>query len=410
MKIALFIKPSIVKGCLSLFVFIYIVSNPNPAYASFFSDLVTRVFGAEAQTSELVAPPTEQVIHNSQNVPLLESSINPDLKNIKDEPILNIIDSSDSIALSNDGALGTDSELEEYASSVKITTYVVKSGDTLEGISKKLKVPQSTIIASNADLKKSDLLKIGQNLVIIAQKDSSVVEKTDVKSIENDKKEVKTEVVKKEEVKPKVSETKVAVKEVPVVKKEEPKEEIAPVVPVTTPPIPPVQNVVAETPPVVPSQNIAPVQTEQPQLETSTPTGQPTGTINGGYIWPFPAGTGRVSQGRHADNAYDFAAPKGTPIFAVQSGKVLIARPTGYNGGFGLYAVIDFDDGRQAIFGHMSKVVAEAGQVVKQGDIIGYVGSTGKSTGPHLHLGFHGELSNPYLGLKINAKDLQKND
>jgi murein DD-endopeptidase MepM/ murein hydrolase activator NlpD len=68
--------------------------------------------------------------------------------------------------------------------------------------------------------------------------------------------------------------------------------------------------------------------------------------------------------------------------------------------------VINFDDGRQAIFGHMSKVAVEAGQTVKQGDIIGYVGSTGKSTGPHVHIGFHGDLGNPYLGLKVGTTNI----
>jgi murein DD-endopeptidase MepM/ murein hydrolase activator NlpD len=54
----------------------------------------------------------------------------------------------------------------------------------------------------------------------------------------------------------------------------------------------------------------------------------------------------------------------------------------------------------------MSKVLVEEGQVVKQGEVIGLVGSTGKSTGPHVHIGFHGELSNPYLGLKKNSTSI----
>jgi murein DD-endopeptidase MepM/ murein hydrolase activator NlpD len=149
---------------------------------------------------------------------------------------------------------------------------------------------------------------------------------------------------------------------------------------------------------------------KQPEPETTLSNGQPEGDIDDGFIWPFPKGVGRVLQGLHADQAYDFAAPKGTPIYAVYSGTVLISHPTGYNGGYGLYVVINFDDGRQAIFGHMSKVVAKVGQVVKKGDIIGYVGSTGKSTGPHLHLGFHGELRNPYIGLKVNARDFIINE
>jgi murein DD-endopeptidase MepM/ murein hydrolase activator NlpD len=143
---------------------------------------------------------------------------------------------------------------------------------------------------------------------------------------------------------------------------------------------------------------------------TSPSGGQPSGTIDGDYIWPFDAGVGRVSQGLHADQAYDFSAPLGTPIHAIQSGTALIVHPTGYNGGYGKYVVMNFADGRQAIFGHMSKTAVEEGQVVSQGDIIGYVGSTGHSTGPHVHIGFHGPLGNPYVGLKVNSTDLSDNE
>lgn len=366
------------------------IVQPSHAYAGFFFDLVTKVLGTETQASEQ-QPINEDVVHNSQNVPLLESSINPDQKNIKDEPLV-----EETTLLSNNGALGIDSELEKYDPSVKITTYVVKKGDTLEGIAKKLKTPKSTIIDSNADLKKSDLLKVGQSLVIFTIKSDAPRETPkEVEKLAITKKEVP--VVKE---KPEVKEPEVTVKpnvEVPVV--ETPEVE-APVT-LTTP------TPAVEQPAVV----------EQPQIKVETPVvdvqvsnGQPEGDIDSGYIWPFPKGVGRVSQGLHADQAYDFAAPKGTPIYAVQSGTVLISHASGYNGGYGLYVVINFDDGRQAIFGHMSKVLAKVGQVIKKGDVIGYVGSTGKSTGPHLHLGFHGELRNPYIGLKVNAKDLELND
>jgi murein DD-endopeptidase MepM/ murein hydrolase activator NlpD len=375
MKIALFIKPSIIKVSFSLLLFLYIVALPNHALASFFSDLITKVFGSETQSLSIVSP--NEDVHNSQNVPLLESSINPDLKNIQDEPIL----LKDETVLSNDGALGVDSELEKYDSSTKIITYTVKKGDTLEEISKDLKVSQDSIISSNADLKKSDLLKIGQKLVIFT-----------LKSTADDKAAKKEDTITKKDEK-KVAKAETPVEKVPA-KEEAPKpvEEVKVVVP---PPQSAPQPEITNTIPVVP----------EVQAQPEGPSGQ-NGTIDGGYIWPFPAGTGRVSQGRHGDNAYDFSAPKGTPIYAVQSGTVFIAHPTGYNGGYGLYVVINFDDGRQAIFGHMSKVLVEEGQVVKQGEVIGLVGSTGKSTGPHVHIGFHGELSNPYLGLKKNSTSI----
>ncbi|MEK7106134.1 MAG: LysM peptidoglycan-binding domain-containing protein, partial [Patescibacteria group bacterium] len=165
MKIALFTKPSIIKVCFSLLLFVCVIGQTNNAYAGFFSDLITKVFGSEPQTLSLVSPDKE-VKHNSQNVPLLESSINPDLKNMKDE-ILPVTIIEDEALISNVGPLGPSLDLGKYASSEKIDTYIVKSGDTLEGIAKKFKISKSTILYSNADLKSSDLLKIGQSLTIL---------------------------------------------------------------------------------------------------------------------------------------------------------------------------------------------------------------------------------------------------
>lgn len=389
MKIALFIKPSIAKVCFSFLLIISVIGQPAYAYAGFFSDLVTKVLGTEVQATEVpVIEDSNTIIHNSQTLPLPESSINPDLKNIKETPEVTIV--SDEALLPNNSPIGTDdNELEKYASSEKIDVYVVKKGDTLLGIANKFKVSKDAIIASNTDLKADNLLKVGQSLVIIGLKDG--IAKTNTEEITPKEKETPTEKVVKED---KPVETKVEA--------EKEKKDEGPMISINTDLPPPTTT--QEQPATVTLQ-LPSVQTEV-KIEAPEADGQPKGTITGNYIWPFPQGVGRVSQGRHADNAYDFAAPKGTPIYAVQSGTVLISHPTGYNGGFGLYVVIDFNDGRQAIFGHMSKVLAKEGDVVNQGDIIGYVGSTGKSTGPHLHLGFHGPLSNPYLGLKVNSTNI----
>lgn len=350
-----------------------------------------------------VLPPNDSVIHNSQNVPLLESSINPDIKSIKDVPVADIIQDQ---ALVSNGSLGPSDDLERYASSAKINTYVVKKGDTIEGIAKKFKVTKDVIIYSNADLKKSDLLKIGQNIVILPIKDTGTTQSVPEKIITN--KDVKKVVITESaRVSPKIEENKTKEELQPLTVNNIEKTAVSVPAPVAAPQQSTVSNSLA---PSVSVQTPVLEGTVSATSEVQPPQGQPAGSISGGYIWPFPEGVGRVSQGLHADQAYDFAAPKGTPIYAVHDGTVLIAHTTGYNGGYGLYVVIDFTDGRQAIFGHMSKVVAKAGDVVKQGDIIGYVGSTGKSTGPHTHIGFHGTLSNPYIGLKVNSTDVENND
>ena len=85
----------------------------------------------------------------------------------------------------------------------------------------------------------------------------------------------------------------------------------------------------------------------------------------------------------------DFAAPAGTPIYAAASGYVQVAGWS--SGGYGNYVIIyhgKMSDGNQysTLYGHMRSVATSAGKYVQQGEIIGYVGSTGNSTGNHLHL------------------------
>lgn len=81
-------------------------------------------------------------------------------------------------------------------------------------------------------------------------------------------------------------------------------------------------------------------------------------------------------------NGLDIAAPYGTLIGAARDGVVVSA---GWNGGYGKAVSIDHGDGYKTLYGHMSVIYARPGQKVKAGKIIGRVGSTGLSTGPHLH-------------------------
>lgn len=83
----------------------------------------------------------------------------------------------------------------------------------------------------------------------------------------------------------------------------------------------------------------------------------------------------------------DFTAPTGTPIYATADGIVTTAGNT--SNGFGNHVVINHGYGYETLYGHMVRVKARAGQAVKRGEVIGYVGSTGKSTGPHCHYEVH---------------------
>ncbi len=83
----------------------------------------------------------------------------------------------------------------------------------------------------------------------------------------------------------------------------------------------------------------------------------------------------------------DFAAPIGTPIYATADGKVEKAEFSAT--GYGNHVVIDNGYGYETLFGHMVRIKARVGEAVKRGQVIGWVGSTGKSTGPHCHYEVH---------------------
>ncbi|MBC7874234.1 MAG: M23 family metallopeptidase, partial [Ferruginibacter sp.] len=83
----------------------------------------------------------------------------------------------------------------------------------------------------------------------------------------------------------------------------------------------------------------------------------------------------------------DFAAPQGTPIYATADGTVTTAGSTG--NGYGNHVIVNHGYGYETLYGHMVRVKVRNSQAVKRGEVIGWVGSTGKSTGPHCHYEVH---------------------
>ena len=116
-----------------------------------------------------------------------------------------------------------------------------------------------------------------------------------------------------------------------------------------------------------------------------------------GYLWPLPGGYnvitsfagGRVHPvtGKYGNHAgIDISAPGGTKIYAAKSGVVIhAAKGTGSSWSYGNYVIVSHSDGTNTLYAHMSRIGCSKGQTVKQGDVIGYVGTTGRSTGNHLH-------------------------
>ena len=93
-------------------------------------------------------------------------------------------------------------------------------------------------------------------------------------------------------------------------------------------------------------------------------------------------------------NGVDLANDKGTPIYAVRSGKVTVAT---YGSTYGYYVTINHGDGFSSLYAHMTRLVVSKGDTVEKGQLIGYMGSTGRSTGPHLHFSifYNGSTVNP---------------
>ena len=132
----------------------------------------------------------------------------------------------------------------------------------------------------------------------------------------------------------------------------------------------------------------------------------PSSPSSSGFIYPLGA-SGFVSDAYgyryhpiHGDYkfhpAVDFAVPQGTPIYATKSGTVTAATYNEYNG---YYVAINHNDGYTSLYAHMTNFVVSVGQTVSQGEVIGYVGSTGYSTGPHMHF----EIT--YGGASVNPME-----
>ena len=120
------------------------------------------------------------------------------------------------------------------------------------------------------------------------------------------------------------------------------------------------------------------------------PAGPMSAPSAAGLIWPvdgtITSGFGGRSSPGGVGTTYheglDIAVPEGTPIRAAKGGTVVIAA---YTGGYGNYTCIDHGGGLSTCYGHQSGYAVSAGQSVDQGQVIGYSGNTGASTGPHLH-------------------------
>lgn len=254
------------------------------------------------------------------------------------------------------GSLRVSTEDVDFPTSDTISVYEVKKGDTLAMVAKLFGVSKNTIIWAN-DLKTENITP-GSTLVILPMTGVKyTIKKGDtIKSIAKKYKADEKDIAKFNGI---ASDTELAVGDSVLI----PDGEITVVAPKAKSSKSKILNTYSYTAP------------------------------SGFLIRPIIGG--RKTQGIHGHNGIDLAATPGTPVLASASGQVIVAKTGGYNGGYGNMIIMTHDNGVQTVYAHLRAIHVSAGQTVSQGEEIGEVGNTGRSTGPHLHFEVRG-AKNPF--------------
>jgi len=127
--------------------------------------------------------------------------------------------------------------------------------------------------------------------------------------------------------------------------------------------------------------------------------------------WVMPLASYRLSAGfgassylwSHLHTGLDLAAPSGTPIVAMAGGTVT---EVGYDGSYGNKTVVTLEDGTEIWYCHQTSFAVSVGDILRSGDLVGYVGTTGNTTGPHLHIEVRpggGDPVDPYQAMVVHG-------
>jgi murein DD-endopeptidase MepM/ murein hydrolase activator NlpD len=362
------------KPAFFAFLALYMTIAPSVAQAGILS-----IFGLENK-----ADPESAMSHNAQTIPLPEASVAmADPKGGKGGPEVSV---EDGALVADGGPLGTTADLSQEEAPVTdtISVYVVRKGDTLPIVAKMYGVSVNTIVWANDLSSKNAKLSEGQTLVIlpISGLEHTVKKGETLASIAKKFKADAEEIGKFNGLE---LDSKLAVGD----------ELIIPDGEIGTPQV---------TAPTKSKSKGTIINGNLPKYaygRTSYQAGY--GGADLGDFFTRPIAGGIRTQGLHGKEGIDIAAPAGTQILAAAGGTVIIAKDTGWNGGFGMYIVINHGNGIQTLYGHLSRVDVVPGQSVARGQAIGIIGSTGRSTGRHLHFETHGAKNplgnNPSFGL-----------
>lgn len=260
---------------------------------------------------------------------------------------------NDGALVSESGPAGTLGDLEKAPTANGISVYVVREGDTLSQIAEMFGVSVNTIIWAN-DLSGPKAIHEGQTIVILPVSGvrHTVVQGETAESIARKYKGDVKEIIQYNGLEP---DAKLVAGDVLIIPDGEASQ---------------------------PTRSVA---TRRPKI--------PQVSYDGYYLRPIQGGI--KTQGLHGYNGVDLATYAGAPIFASASGRVIVSRMGGWNGGYGNYLVISHPNGTQTLYAHNRENIVFAGQEVVPGQVIGYVGSTGRTTGPHVHFEVRG-AKNPF--------------
>ena len=317
----------------------------NASVFSFISDMINgQASAARSQISSV----------NSQNMPILQAVRVSGSNQGRGGGDISIVGGT--ALLPESGPVGTMADVGDGGvANETISIYVVRKGDNLQAIAKMFDVSVNTIIWSN-DISGSTIRE-GQTLVIlpISGVEHTVKKGDTILSIAKFYKADPYDISRYNDI---------------------------PFSQTLT-----VGNVV-----IVPDGEIASPVTKA-TVVASKLRGASSLNFDGYYMRPIAGGT--KTQGLHGYNGVDLATYQGAPIFAAAGGQVIIAARGGWNGGYGKYIVISHPNGTQTLYSHALEVYVSPGDQVVKGQIIGLVGSTGKSTGTHVHFEVRG-AKNPF--------------
>lgn len=338
----------IISGSIGLVV----LSNMSFANSKISGFLLAPIFNNNEGGGEIIEHASSNSGKSSNNSDVLATMVNAQTV-VLDDNINNYIISQGGALVASSEPLTTDTSQERSG----VSSYAVKKGDTISSIAADFGVTINTLLWAN-DMRAGDIIKPGNELVVLPTTGvKHKVKRSD--TIVAIAKKYKAE-----------AEKIIAFNDLPADGRiNEGQEIIVPDGEIPPPPAPP-----------------KPKPASVVKLASAPTPANISSSSEASYIFPT---TGRNYGRIHSNNGVDVSNSCGTPIYASAGGTVNTSR-NGWNGGYGNYIKISHNNGTETLYAHLSTRSVGSGESVSKGQFIGYMGTTGRSTGCHLHFEVHG--------------------